>query len=257
VAAAVLVAVGCAACVHQREKPLAMVAEGSLARSLIPDSLAATSAGAPATGWEFAVDPHAPIGPAARVSLASAEGGVLPLDGPSSAAERSPLVADAAQPLSASDAGSLVAASDRTDATVRTSSAPPAHQPLADGMSIEQMMRETFLSCDTVLSAATATLFVPARYAPEVELSGISVVYTGPGRRTATAGTLRLRRLTIHARTLTLVVRGAGATAENDEDVSITARGDVSFEADRPASAITERHLRTLLVRNDGYTPLR
>ena len=34
-------------------------------------------------------------------------------------------------------------------------------------------------------------------------------------------------------------------------------RGDVSFHADRPASVIAEEGLKTLLVRNDGYTPLR
>jgi hypothetical protein len=37
----------------------------------------------------------------------------------------------------------------------------------------------------------------------------------------------------------------------------VSARGDVSFRSDQAASVVEERGLRSLLLRNDGYVPLR
>jgi hypothetical protein len=94
---------------------------------------------------------------------------------------------------------------------------------------------------------------VPPALAREATLTGAQVVEEGPGRRVATGNAvLTLRRLTVRAARLTLVARDDGAP-----DVSLSARGRVSFHADLPASVIDERDLKSLLLRNDGYTPLR
>jgi hypothetical protein len=108
---------------------------------------------------------------------------------------------------------------------------------VADVATLEQRQRETFLRCTTTIRAAKATMFVPPRYVAEAVVS---------------QGRLTLRHLTIEAPQVKLVARTDGS-----DDISISARGDVSFHADRPASVIAESGLKTLLVRNDGYTPLR
>lgn len=127
------------------------------------------------------------------------------------------------------------------------------HRPLADGVSLEQAMRERFLTSATRVEAEKATLHVPPALAREATLTGAQVVEEGPGRRVATGNAvLTLRRLTVRAARLTLVARDDGAP-----DVSLSARGRVSFHADLPASVIDERDLKSLLLRNDGYTPLR
>lgn len=124
-----------------------------------------------------------------------------------------------------------------TPVAVKTTAAPPAHEPVADVATLEQRRRETFLRCTTTIRAAKATMFVPPRYVAEAVVS---------------EGRLTLRHLTIEAPQVKLVARTDGS-----DDISISARGDVSFHADRPASVIAESGLKTLLVRNDGYTPLR
>ncbi len=45
--------------------------------------------------------------------------------------------------------------------------------------------------------------------------------------------------------------------AEGAPDLQLSARGNVSLRSDQPASVIDETGLQSLLLRNDGYTPLR
>ena len=142
----------------------------------------------------------------------------------------------------ASPSGSIPREAPRPPASeagpvVRSSSAPLAHRPLAGGRSLEQRAREVCLDCETLVEADKATLYVAPALAAEARLEG---------------RVLTLRRLTIRAQTLKLVARTDGRG-----DVSISARGSVRFRSDRPASIIDEEGLKSLLVTNDGYTPLR
>jgi len=130
--------------------------------------------------------------------------------------------------------------------------APPAHRPIAATTSLEEVAREKFLVATTTVAAQRATLYVPAAYAAEVSLAGATVTDDAPGRRTATgSGVATLRRLTVRAGQVTVVVR------EGNPDVQLTARGDVSLRSDQPASLLDEAGLRGLFLKNDGYTPLR
>jgi hypothetical protein len=126
------------------------------------------------------------------------------------------------------------------------------HRPLPPGATLEERARERFLAHDTRVVAREATVYVPERYAREAALLGTSVEAQGGDRRVALgAATLTLRRLTVRAAKVTLVARGDG------EPVQITARGDVSFRSDQPASLVEEEGLRGLLIRDDTHTPLR
>lgn len=122
--------------------------------------------------------------------------------------------------------------------TVKRSLAPVAHERVSDVETLERRRRETFLDATTVVRADKATLFVPPRYLVEA-------VVEGPTR-------LTLRRLTVEGIDVRLVARTDGA-----EDISLSARGRVSFRADLAASVLEEEGLRTLLLRNDQHTPLR
>jgi hypothetical protein len=127
------------------------------------------------------------------------------------------------------------------------------HRPLEAGVSLEQALREKFLNALTTVEAEKATLYLPPALAAQARLTGANVVEEAPGRRVATgSAVLVLRRLTVRAARLTLVARDDGTP-----DVSLHARGRVTFHADLPASVIEERDLKSLILRNDGYTPLR
>jgi hypothetical protein len=127
------------------------------------------------------------------------------------------------------------------------------HRPLPAGTSVEQAQRERFLASPTTVVAERATLYLPAALAAEARLSGASVVEEAPGRRVATGdAVLVVRRLTVRAARVTLVARDDGTS-----DLALSARGRVAFHADLPASVIEERDLKTLLIRNDAFTPLR
>ena len=123
------------------------------------------------------------------------------------------------------------------DRTVAVSDAAPAHRPIPAGESLEDRARTKFLSSPTEISADRATLYVPRAYENELLRQGTTVV--------------ALRRLTVRASQLTVVVR------DGNPDVQLSARGSVSFRSDQPASVIEETGLRSLLLKNDGYTPLR
>jgi hypothetical protein len=111
--------------------------------------------------------------------------------------------------------------------------------------------REKYLASQTTIDAEQATVYLPAAFSPEAFLTGAAVAEESAGRRVATGdAVLVVRRLTVRARRLTLVVR-------SEEDVQVTARGDVSFVTFQGSATLAERGLRSLLVRNDGYTPLR
>jgi outer membrane murein-binding lipoprotein Lpp len=143
-------------------------------------------------------------------------------------------------------------------AVVRTppagsAAAPPAHRPLAAGRTLEDVARERFLEATTTIDAEKATITVPARYAAEATLSGTTTREDGPGRRVAEGvAVLSLRRLTVRARRIVLVARDDGGS-----DVQISARGNVVLKSDQPASVVEETGLRSLLLTNDGYVPLR
>lgn len=135
--------------------------------------------------------------------------------------------------------------------SVKTSAAPPAHRPIPAGESLAERARSKFLTATTEVNATRATLYVPRELAGEVALNGENVAEEGAGRRTASGrAVVRLRRLTLSASRVTVVVRDAGS------DVQLSARGDVSMRSDQPASVIEESGLRSLLLLNDGYTPL-
>jgi hypothetical protein len=128
-----------------------------------------------------------------------------------------------------------------------------AHRPLPVGASLEERARERFLGSETTVVAREATVYVPERYAREASLRGASVEEKGPGRRVAVGdAVLTLRRLTVRAASVTFVVRRDGK-----DDVQLSARGEVSFRSDQPASVLEESGLRGLLLRNDAHTPLR
>lgn len=218
------VAGGATGCVTERQKSVAILEEGSLAP---PEARAALvgGAGRGARGYRR---PRSPASGAAATTTA--------LDRPLPAVTEvatAELGADVVGERPAPEVAAQV-----VPAPFKTSAAPRAHAPVADVATLERRRRETFLACTTTIRAEKATLFVPARYAAEAVLTGTT--------------RLTLRHLTIDAKTVKLVVRTDGS-----DDVSISARGDVSFHADRPASLIAEEGLKLLLVRNDGYTPLR
>lgn len=223
VAAALGVAVATGGCVTQREKTVALLEEGAFAP---PEARAALVGGAgdPARGYRRPRSGAAASHERRPAEVAPDGGGDGGVDGGGPAA---PPAARAKEPAVRVD-----------PAPVKTSSAPPAHEAVADVATLQRRQRETFLTCTTTIRAEKATLFVPPRYAAEAVLDGTS--------------RLTLRRLTIEARQVKLVLRTDGS-----DDVSISARGEVSFHADRPASVIAETGLKALLVRNDGYTPLR
>jgi len=138
-------------------------------------------------------------------------------------------------------------------APVKASAAPPAHARMAPGASLEQRARETFLAAETTIDAESATVYLPPAYAGEASLAGAAVADAGAGRRTADgSAVLTVRRLTVRARRVTLVVRSDGLP-----DVQVAARGAVSLRSDQPASVVEETGLRSLLLKNDGYVPLR
>ena len=139
------------------------------------------------------------------------------------------------------------------EAPVKTSAAPRAHARLAPGASLEQRARETFLDAETTIDAESATVYLPPAYASEASLAGAAVTEDQAGRRTADgSAALTVRRLTVRARRVTLVIRSDGLA-----DVQVTARGAVSLRSDQPASVVEETGLRSLFLRNDGYVPLR
>lgn len=129
---------------------------------------------------------------------------------------------------------------------------PAAHRAIPAGESLADRARDTFLSSTTDLAAERVTLYVPRALASEVSLEGTTVADDGPGRRVAAgAAVLRLRRLTVRAASLTVVVR------DDNPNLQASARGGVSLRSDQPASVVEESGLRSLILRNDGYTPLR
>ncbi len=140
-------------------------------------------------------------------------------------------------PSSPSAVSAGTAAPPVEERRVATSVAPPAHRPLPAGETLEDRARTKFLASTTDVSADRATLYVPRAYAGEVSREGATVV--------------RLRRLTVRAGQLNVVVR------DDNPDLQLSARGGVSFRSDQPASVIEETGLRSLLLKNDGYTPLR
>lgn len=143
----------------------------------------------------------------------------------------------AAIPVAAAPASFDVPSGDRTlDRAVRVSEAPPAHRAIPAGESLEARAREKFLASATEVFAERATLYVPRAYEPEIVREGLTIV--------------TLRRLTVRASQLTVVVR------DGNPDIQLSARGGVSFRSDQPASILEESGLRSLLLKNDGYTPL-
>ena len=123
------------------------------------------------------------------------------------------------------------------DRKIVVSDAGPAHRPIPAGETLEERERTKFLSSTTEVSADRVTLYVPRAMAGEVSREGATVA--------------RLRRLTVRAVRLSIVVR------DGNPDVQLTARGSVSLRSDQPASVIEESGLKSLLLKNDGYTPLR
>ena len=121
--------------------------------------------------------------------------------------------------------------------TVQVSTAPKAHRALEQGLSLERRAQETCLRCETLVEADKVTLYVSPALAAEARVG---------------EHVLTLRRLTIRASTLRLVARTDGL-----DDLSLSARGHVRFRSDRPASILDEQDLKSLLVHNEGYTPLR
>ncbi len=249
-AGACLVAFVAAGCVSERRKTVAILEEGALAP---PDAQAALVGGdgGPAPVYRRprskGARRDAPSdGVRGGAGMDAARRAADPTGGPDAGdREARPATAGAS---AAPDVGSRPEARARSmsaraapttsgPAAVKTTAAPPAHEPVADVATLEQRQRETFLRCTTTIRAAKATMFVPPRYVAEAVVS---------------QGRLTLRHLTIEAPQVKLVARTDGS-----DDISISARGDVSFHADRPASVIAESGLKTLLVRNDGYTPLR
>ena len=148
--------------------------------------------------------------------------------------ESAPICAPCA-PKAANSAPSVMESVD--DRRIAVSDAAPAHRPIPAGESLEDRARTKFLSSTTEISADRATLYVPRAYAGEVSRQGTTVA--------------TLRRLTVRASLLTVVVR------DENPDLQLSARGSVSFRSDQPASVIEETGLRSLLLKNDGYTPLR
>ena len=63
---------------------------------------------------------------------------------------------------------------------------------------------------------------------------------------------LTVRNLTVRARRVTLVLR-----PEAGADFQVSARGAASLHSDQPSSLLEETGLRSLLLKNDGYVPLR
>jgi hypothetical protein len=237
-----LLALATTGCVSERHKTVAILEEGALAP---PDATAALVGGdgrassgyrrprSKASGREPRSDAaHGGTREEAGVRVPDAADGTDDGDREARAATGDAFAAPGLAPRSEPRT-----AEPSVPAAVKTTAAPPAHEPVADVATLEQRQRETFLRCTTTIRAAKATLFVPPRYGPEAVVGD---------RR------LTLRRLTIEASQVRLVLRTDGS-----DDISISARGDVSFHADRPASVIAESGLKTLLVRNDGYTPLR
>ena len=215
-------------CVHERSKEIVRVPEGALSRGV----------GGPST-----------VPPRERVAVERAEKSdgwdALPArsEGVPAGGQAAATMADAV-PMTA-----FISAS----AEVKTSAAPRAHAKWAPGATAAQMAREKFLNAITTIDAEKVTVYVPAEYAAEVGLVGASVVHDGPGRRTASgSAVLTLRRLTVRARRLTVSVK-----AESGGDFQVSARGAVSLESDQPSSLLSESGVRQLLLKNDGYVPLR
>ena len=243
-AGACLVAFVAAGCVSERRKTVAILEEGALAPPAAQAALVGGDGG-PAPVYRRPRSKGArrdapPDGVRGGAGMDAARRAADATGGPD-AGDRE------ARPASAGasavpDVGSrpeprATSAATPAPAAIKTTAAPPAHEPVADVATLEQRRRETFLRCTTTIRAAKATMFVPPRYVAEAVVS---------------QGRLTLRHLTIEAPQVKLVARTDGS-----DDISISARGDVSFHADRPASVIAESGLKTLLVRNDGYTPLR
>jgi hypothetical protein len=124
-----------------------------------------------------------------------------------------------------------------------------AIEPIADPA---KAARERFVAHETEIRADQATVHLPAALAREARLGGRTVEVAAGNRRIASGdATLSVRRLTVRAGRVTLVERPAG-----EESVAVAARGSVSFTSNQRASRIEETGLRSLLVRDDAYTPL-
>jgi hypothetical protein len=126
---------------------------------------------------------------------------------------------------------------------------PPAGEP----PSPEVRHRERYLANPTRLVAAGITFYCPRAYADEVRLVGDAVRRDAPGRRVA-VGHARLvcRELTLEGERISLRIRDEG-----EEDVSLTARGNVRFVSVQGGRVFREEGVRLLLVSNDQVTPLR
>jgi hypothetical protein len=185
--------------------------------------------------------------PAASPGRRRVRPGIVPV-------ERATRPADATAYAAAAAAPSQTSAPDAVVRSVPAAqAAPPAHRPLAAGRTLEDVAREKFLEATTNIDAEKATVTVPAGYAAEARLSGTTLKEDDPKRRIAEGvAVLTRRRLTIRARRIVLVARDDGS-----QDVQIAARGNVVLESDQPASVVKESGLRSLLLTNDGYLPLR
>ncbi len=215
-AALLLAAPFLAACVTERSRTLAMIPEGSLARSA--DDARALREPRPQPASLDAV-------PASFAAIDPAS--VVPPPRPEPAAALPP--------------------------PPRNPDRPAAHKPLPPGVTVEEAAREKFLWAPTVVEAQKATFYCSAALAAEATLTGSVTTDDGPGRRTAAGhAVLTLRRLIVRAERVTLVVRSDGK-----RDVQLTARGGVSLRSEQAASVIEETGLKSLLLTNDGYTPLR
>jgi hypothetical protein len=245
---AAALALALAGCVHEREKVVGIVPEGALAPPSARDRADRESS------WsERAFGRRRGRG----AEAATADGGAPRWGRETVAAPR----AETASFRAPTDAGSTpafataaVEAPGRStpEPAVARTAAPAAHRAIAATTSLEDVAREKFLVATTTIAAQRATLYVPAAYAAEISLTGATVSDDAPGRRTATGtGVVTLRRLTVKAAQVTVVVR------DGNPDVQLTARGDVSLHSDQPASVLDETGLRSLFLKNDGYTPFR
>ncbi len=235
-----LAALSLPACVHERTKVVGNVPEGALAPPSPRDRASRES-----TWSERAFGRRRGRGAEATSFEASRDAGPAPEFVPASYSTA---------PAPAADAADAAAGPERSappPAVVR-SSAPPAHRAIPATTSLADVAREKFLVATTTVTAQRVTLYVPAAYAAEVSLLGAAVSDDAPGRRTAAgSGVATLRRLTVKATQLTVVVR------DGNPDLQLTARGDVSLHSDQPASVLDESGLKSLFLKNDGYTPLR
>lgn len=225
---ATLVVLGSSGCTVARNRAVAVVPAGALAR---PDG--------------DGVAPKGPRGAKAEPRSTSREARRGPSPGGTSLAVGRTGPPTAHPPTSTATEGDPAPTGPSIDGpvavaspTVKRSVAPVAHERVSDLETLERRRRETFLDAITFVRADKATVFVPPRYAAEAIVEGTT--------------RLTLRRLTVEGLDVRLVLRTDGA-----DDVSLSARGRVTFRADLAASVLEETGLRTLLLRNDQHVPLR